>query len=83
MQITTHWAIIVEAEDDDRDDAFVEVRDEGIPEADEVGIRAGRGAFKFASADNARLHIWTREGLRLLHEAVGAYLAAHMEREDD
>ena len=81
MRITRNWLIHVEAET--KDDAFVEIMDAGIPDADEVRIRPGTAAMKFCEAGNDRHQIWTREGLRLLHEAVGAYLAAHMEREDD
>lgn len=79
MEVTNRWLIYTCAQSGpvEFDSPFVEIRDEGIPDANEVIIRANNAAKREGT------RCWTREGIRLLHEATGQYLAMHEEREDE
>ena len=79
--ITRQWSLMIDAHTEaEGGEEFVEITDSGLLEADEIIIRAGKPAFKFASATNNRQLVWTRLGLELLYEALDEYLGAAEER---
>lgn len=72
MRIRIDHQLMVTTETEDG--SFVEVRDEGISDADEIQIRADSRSFKFLLRSDARSTIWTRRGVELLHRACAEYL---------
>lgn len=85
MHIRTDWLICVTttSDDDDINTPFVEIEDIGIPEADEIRLRTGNGVSRIIEDNGRPYECYNREGLRLLREAIDAYLKAAKQRDEE
>ena len=85
MEIRTDWLIcITVAEDPGSCEApFVEVADEGIEELDEIVIRTEGKLSRMVEKGGRTCPCFSRKGISMLHEALGAYLAAAEQRDEE